>query len=96
MRISLMEKYYELIFRRKVDRKNKMYGLCHAPWRRAKKIIIKDNMSERRELETLIHEMLHACDFTKSEEWVEQAGKDIATVLWKLGWRKSDEEWVKE
>lgn len=89
MRISLMEKYYELVFRRKVDKLNKYHGLCDAPWRKRKKITIKDNLSERRELEALIHEMLHACDFSKSEEWVQQAGKDISTVLWKLGWRKT-------
>jgi len=35
-------------------------------------------------LELLLHESLHACDFSVSEPIVEQTAKDISKLLWKL------------
>ena len=35
-----------------------------------------------------IHDLLHASFWNIAEENIDQAGYDIARVLWKLGWRK--------
>ena len=53
-----------------------------------KEIRIKKNLSEREELEVTVHELLHAVEWSKDEEWVEQSGVEIAEALWKLGWRR--------
>jgi hypothetical protein len=41
-------------------------------------------------LETIIHEALHACNWRAKEPDVLQTGKDIARLLWRLGYRKQD------
>jgi hypothetical protein len=38
-------------------------------------------------LETVIHESLHACHYSKSEEHVTRSARDIARLLWRLGYR---------
>lgn len=40
------------------------------------------------ELDTLIHEVLHACQWDLSEEAIEETACSIAHVLWRLGWRR--------
>lgn len=35
-------------------------------------------------LELLLHECLHACDFTASEKTVERTAEEISKLLWKL------------
>ena len=51
------------------------------------------NCSERMkgfdELETWIHESIHASYPSKKETEVRQAGYDIARLLWRLGYRKN-------
>jgi hypothetical protein len=49
-------------------------------------IAVRD-LKTRVGLETLIHEMLHACDWSVAEEKVEQTAKDMARLLWRLGYR---------
>ena len=43
--------------------------------------------SRLRVLEELIHEMLHACAWDMSEQWVQETAADIARVLWSQGYR---------
>jgi hypothetical protein len=63
-------------------------GKCDAPDRTKKKILIplKDNSCVG--LETSVHEAIHAAFYLIDEETVECAGHDIATFLWRLGWRR--------
>lgn len=42
----------------------------------------------KRELDTLIHEMLHAAHPKMIEKEVHDTARDIAKVLWKWGYRK--------
>ena len=42
----------------------------------------------RNELITWIHEALHACNWAKSEETIDQSSKDIGRLLWRLGYRR--------
>lgn len=46
----------------------------------------------RNELITIIHECLHAEDWTKTEEPIERIGKEIGTFLWRLGYRKESDD----
>ena len=65
-------------------------GECDDPSTKGRAIRISQNLSEKDELETLIHEMLHACAWFLTEEFVTRTARDISKVLWKLGYRKHD------
>jgi len=62
-------------------------GLTEAPWLKNKRIFLRAGLREKRTLETTIHEFTHAADWSKDEEWVTQFGRDLAHVLYALGWR---------
>ena len=85
MRIKVGGKYWDLTFSKM---KGKYLGRCDAPHIPEKKIKISKDIEGKEELDTLLHELLHAADWWKDEEWVEQTASEIATVLWRLGWRK--------
>lgn len=53
-----------------------------------RKILIDERLKGRSLLETIIHECLHACCPQLSEETVTAAARDIARVLWALGFRR--------
>lgn len=63
-------------------------GFCDAPSERQKRIRIADDQGGQLELDTLIHEVIHAADWNQSEEWVTQVARDLARILYKMGWRK--------
>ena len=70
------------------------FGECDSPADSSKvlpEIRISDNICELMELETTIHEALHACGWELlAEEFVQMTGRDIAKALYSLGWRKED------
>jgi hypothetical protein len=78
------------------------YGYCSDPFVSADKRFIaigkKCEGKPQLELDTLIHEMLHALapfpreDWGKDhvETWVNDSASDIAIALWRLGYRKQD------
>lgn len=39
-------------------------------------------------LEVLLHEALHACNWSVTEEVVDRTSYDIARLLWRLGFRR--------
>jgi len=43
--------------------------------------------NKRRCLETILHEALHACSFDTGEQVVTETARDIARLLWRMGWR---------
>ena len=49
--------------------------------------IIMEPSNTRKFLETLIHESLHACHYSCSEERVTQTAYDISRLLWRAGFR---------
>lgn len=83
--IKLLGKRYSL--KRPVYLK-KNWGDCDAPTAPRKAIRVIRGLQGKKELDTLIHEMLHACDWEKSEKWVSNTATDIARVLYSLGYRK--------
>jgi hypothetical protein len=55
--------------------------------RMQRKILIDERLKGRARLETTIHECLHACYPQVSEETITESARDIARVLWLLGYR---------
>ena len=86
MRIKIGNKYWNLIF---TELDEETGGECDSPDTNGKQIRIATDLKKQDELEVIIHELLHAADWSKDEEWVEVIADDIARVLWKLGWRDS-------
>jgi hypothetical protein len=55
-----------------------------------RKILIDERLKRRSLLETIIHECLHACFPQTPEETITEAARDLARVLWTLGYRPRD------
>lgn len=64
-------------------------GYCNAPTDPVRQILINHKLGPRADLRVLIHELLHAAEWTKDETWVDQVSRDISAALWKLGWRRT-------
>ena len=67
-------------------------GECDDPNLPFKKIKIKRGLKGLNHLDTIVHETLHACLWMASEEWVAETAADISKVLWRLGYRRIEEE----
>ena len=67
------------------------HGDCDSPDRPNKAIRIIKSLRDRVELETFLHEMLHASDWSKDESWVEEVAHDISQSLWRLGYRRIED-----
>ncbi len=67
-------------------------GECDDPNIKHKKIKIKKGLKGQQHLDTLVHEALHACLWMASEEWVSETASDISRILWRLGYRRVEEE----
>jgi hypothetical protein len=67
------------------------YGYTFSQKSKRPRILIHDALKGRHMLTIIVHELLHALYPTGSEEHTEQAGKDIARVLWSLGYREVDD-----
>lgn len=63
-------------------------GVCDSPDTESKGIRINQQLRDETLLETILHECLHAADWTKDEEFIEREARDIARILWRLGYRK--------
>jgi predicted SprT family Zn-dependent metalloprotease len=57
--------------------------------RMQRKILIDERLERRTRLETILHELLHVAFPTVSEEHITESARDIAKVLWSLGYRES-------
>lgn len=66
-------------------------GECDNPANPNRQIRIRPEVTSKKELEYLIHEMLHACHWEWDEPHVYQMAKDMAEVLWRCGYRKLPE-----
>jgi hypothetical protein len=66
-------------------------GDCDAPKRKDRLIRIRRSLKGKRRLETVIHECLHAADWSKTEEWVAQTATDIAEILDEMGYHADDD-----
>ena len=55
-----------------------------------RKILIDERLKNRPRLETIVHECLHALYPTVSEEHITESARDLARVLWSLGYREQE------
>ena len=64
-------------------------GECQAPWKKRKKILISKELESGSliELDTVLHELLHAAMWDVSEETIRESATSIAKVLFDLGAR---------
>ena len=85
MRIKVGNKYWTLVF---IELDENTGGECDSPDTKGKEIRISTDLQREEELEIVIHELLHASDWSKDEEWVEEIAQDISNVLMRLGWKK--------
>jgi hypothetical protein len=65
-------------------------GDCDPPDTPHRTIRICPRLKGVERLEIELHEMLHGTDWHKDEEWVRCVSHDIAGVLWRLGYRRTD------
>lgn len=88
-KIKLLGIVYELIFCSLRYRKYEYGGFCDPPTASKPQILIEQTLKDRKRLEMLIHEMLHAIDWHKDEKsFVAPAARDMARVLYEDGYRR--------
>ncbi len=71
-----------------IDMAGKLDGFCDQYSRNGRNIVIMAKPCTCNELETLIHEGLHACNWATSEDNIQQSSEDISRFLWRLGYRR--------
>ena len=54
----------------------------------SKTLLVHNDVKGREELETYVHELLHACQTDLSEEAVTDTAHSLASALWKVGYRR--------
>ena len=63
-------------------------GMCDCFGMDERYIVSMAKAGSRKELITIIHEALHACDWCKSEEVIDRVSTEIGSFLWRLGYRR--------
>ena len=67
-------------------------GLCESPYDTDPTPVIRipADLNTQGGLETCIHEGLHACQWAKGEEIVDESARDIARFLRRLGYSRKE------
>ena len=72
----------------KIDISGPIDGITDSPKPGGKPTLaIFTDLGTRRGLETAIHEALHGCSFSTSEDKVDSIARDLARFLYRLGFR---------
>ena len=90
MHITVRKKRWNLVFKNltKADH----WGFCEDPGKPGKKIVIDSSISGQKRIEILVHELTHSANWDFAEEAVQETAKDIARILWKLGYRSPEDD----
>ena len=67
----------------------KLDGMCDT-YKKEQELVILADLNTRTGLETAIHESLHACSWSKTEDLVAVTAKDISRFLWRVGYRLNE------
>lgn len=70
---------------------NDRWADCSSPEEPNRQIRIRQVLRGKQKLETILHEALHAQWPEDSEDTIAQHGKELANLLWKLGYRKVED-----
>lgn len=86
MRVKILGQYWTIRWVPALGRGDERLDgdACHE----TKQLRISHGNSEEDELETIIHEFMHAADPSRREWWVSQASHDLRILLTKLGYKK--------
>jgi len=69
-----------------------VHGLCDDPEEKNAKIYINPYLTQKSELNTIIHEMSHAFFWDKTEKEVYAFANAVTAILYRQGWRRDDEK----
>jgi hypothetical protein len=87
VRIKVLDKLWRFLRVPGTELRGK-YGDCDSPNAKRRTIRVWDKLTGERELETIIHELIHAGDWHRDEASVQQFAADAARILWRLGYRR--------
>jgi len=87
MLVTILKKKWNLRFTTNL----KNLGDCDSPSETNKGIRICSKLKGEKQLEIILHECLHASDWHKDEEFIIEQSRDLARILWRLGYRKKDD-----
>jgi len=87
MLVTILRRRWNLLFVPQRSLGPKVEGKCDDPSTPSKTIQVSRSLTGERRLDVLIHEMLHAADWHKDEEWISTVASDIARALWRQGYR---------
>lgn len=65
-------------------------GQCDRPDVKNPQIRLAPGLRCRERLEIILHEALHAAYWDLDEEAISAGARDIASLLWKMGYRRTD------
>lgn len=65
-------------------------GLCASPEQKNAKIYVSPYLTQKSELNTVIHEICHAFFWDKQEGRVNKFANTVAGLLYRQGWRKDE------
>lgn len=85
MRVKIMGRMWEFC---RLSQLRKNYGWCDDPKTKGKRIAVWSRLTGLTELDTTIHECIHAGLPDIKEDTVSEFATDLARVLWRLGYRK--------
>lgn len=88
MKIKMRGKVWELVRKRM----RLTDGKCDNPTTPSKRIYINSSLKGERELDAIIHELIHAAHLDLAEEAVNEYSTDLARALWRIGYRKQNEK----
>lgn len=87
MRVKIDGVVFDFRYVLRVD-KNNAWGHIDPPQFKKRRILIKEGLEPVDELNTIIHEFLHAIDWNKDEQWVDERSLELAKLLLRLGYEK--------
>lgn len=61
---------------------------CSSPDDPKREIRVRQVLRGKAKLETVIHEALHAQTWSRSEEDVRRSARELAALLWRIGYRE--------
>tara|TARA_B100001123_G_C14968977_1_gene890842 strand:- start:237 stop:632 length:396 start_codon:yes stop_codon:yes gene_type:complete len=83
---------YEVRFRKpNTAHFGKADGYCDDPEEESPRIYINPHLTQKSELNTIIHELCHAFFWDKSEREVYKFANTVTAFLYRQGWRKNKE-----